>query len=115
MVEPCFESNTAEQVSTDLEDNEGQDLGLKCHDSSKLLWRADNDEELEGPMQEGEGDSESGIEDWDMLQGLKDKGLFIKLMNLVVDGGDDPRDEDWVPEHLRRKKQRQGQSVCYTF
>ena len=51
IVESCFESNTAEQVSADLKDNEDQDLGLKCHDSSKLLWRADN-EELEEPMQE---------------------------------------------------------------
>ena len=60
MVEPCFESNTTEQVSADLEDNEDQDLGLKCHDSSKLLWRADDDEELEEHTQEGEGDLESG-------------------------------------------------------
>jgi len=36
MVEPYFESNIAEQVSADLEDNEDQD-GLKCHDSLKLL------------------------------------------------------------------------------
>ena len=46
---------------------------------------------------------------------LQEKGLFVKLMNLAVDNGDDPRDEDWVPEHLRRKKQRKGPSVCYTF
>jgi len=45
-------------------------------------------------MQQGEGDLESGIEDWDKLQELKDEGLFVKLMILAVDNGDDPRDED---------------------
>ena len=60
MVEPYFESNITEQVSADLEDNE--DFGLKCHDSSKLLWRGDDNEELER-TQEEEADLESGIED----------------------------------------------------
>jgi hypothetical protein len=58
------------------------------------LWRADDEEELEENMQQGEGDLESGIEDWDKLQELKDEGLFVKLMILAVDNGDDPRDED---------------------
>jgi hypothetical protein len=115
VVEPSSESNTAERVGSDLEDDEDQDLGLKCPDSSKLLWRADDDEEE--PMPEGKGDSESGIEDWDTHQELEDKGLYIMLMNLAVDNGDDPRDEDWVPEDLRRKRRRKkkGHSHCYTF
>jgi hypothetical protein len=61
------------------------------------LWRADDEEELEENMQQGEGDLESGIEDWDKLQELKDEGLFVKLMILAVDNGDDPRDEDDDP------------------
>jgi len=58
------------------------------------LWRADDEEELEENMQQGEGELESGIEDWDKLQELKDEGLFVKLMILAVDNGDDPRDKD---------------------
>jgi hypothetical protein len=106
VVEPT--STIQEQLSLDPEDtaeNADEDLGLRCPDSLKPLWRADDDDE--GCMQAGE-ELEDGWE-------LREENLYIKLMTLAIDNGDDPRDEDWVPRGLRRKKQgEKGYFHCNT-
>ena len=39
-------------------------------------------------------DSESETDRWDSQQELGEENLYIKLMSLAIDNGDDPRDED---------------------
>ena len=94
-------SDIPEQPSPEHED-EDEDLGLKCLDSLKPLWRADDEEES---MQEEDlKNGEDEFDEWDGQQELREESLYIKLMTLAIDSGDDPRDEDWVPEGLRRRK-----------
>lgn len=40
---------------------------------------------------------EAGEEEWN------NKGLHVGLMVLAIEIGDDPRDEDWIPQALQRK------------
>ena len=111
VVEPL--SNIQKQQSPDLEDSaksEDDELGLRCPDSLKPLWRVDDDKD---ELMQKDEDSESETDGWDSQQELGEENLYIKLMSLAIDNGDDPRDEDWVPEGLRRKKQeKKGHFYC---
>jgi hypothetical protein len=84
------------------------DVGWDAHvrlDSNKLCWEVDDeqdDSEDEGPS-DGEGDVEDEVieaneDEW------RNDGLHVVLMVLAIEVGDDPRDEDWIPEAVRRKQ-----------
>ena len=80
------------------DDNDKWDTHLKP-DSMKPCW----DEESEGEdigKDEQCKDDDCGMEDMD------NEGFHAKMMALAVEIGDDPRDEDWIPESLRRKHHR---------
>ena len=55
--------------------------------------------------EEEESDSED-VED-EVIEASEDEwksdGLHVALMVLAIEIGDDPRDEDWIPDDLRRK------------
>jgi hypothetical protein len=68
-----------------------------CFDSLKSQWREDDEEEAE--MKD-----EEEFDEWDTQElEFKHPGFYVKLVKLAVENGDDPRDEDWIPEDLRRK------------
>jgi hypothetical protein len=50
------------------------------------------------------------LEEWDDWEVGKD-GFYVNLMRFAIDQGDDPRDEDWIPENLKRKqlKRKKGE------
>jgi hypothetical protein len=50
------------------------------------------------------------LEEWDDWE-VGNDGFYVNLMRLAIDQGDDPRDEDWIPEHLKRKqlKRKKGE------
>ena len=109
VVEPL--SNIQKQQSPDLEDSaesEDDELGLRCPDTLKPLWRADDDKDV---LMQKYKDSESETDGWDSQQELGEENLYIKLMSLAIDNGDDPRDEHCVPKGLRRKKR--GKKVTF--
>ena len=95
-------------VEEDGAETEDDNLGLRCPDSMKPVWRAEEDKD---ELTDDEEDSESDIEGWDDSE--HELKVYTKLMSLAIDNGDDPRDEDWVPAGLRRKKcERKGQFHC---
>ncbi|TFK36171.1 hypothetical protein BDQ12DRAFT_725467 [Crucibulum laeve] len=53
-----------------------------------------------------DSDMEEWDNEWDMDLGCATPGLQAKLILMSVKLGDDPCDEDWVPENLRAKKKR---------
>ena len=107
--EPSPTEATATKPSSDIpaqpnpdHEDEDEDLGLRCLDSLKLLWRADDEEE--STEEEDPKNREDEFDEWDGQQEFGEESLYIKLMTLAIDSGDDPRDDDWVPEGLRRRK-----------
>jgi len=104
------------------------DTGVK-HDSVKTCWDVDSDEEEEedvvsiGVINGGEevdhetlaaaADAEDEAEAQEAAdQEFKNDGLYVAQMILAIDQGDDPRDEDWVPDHLARKRLRRKTRAC---
>ena len=67
-------------------------------DSNKLcLELEDESEDEDDDIDDDEGDVEdelieAGEDMW------RSEGLHIALIVLVIDKGDDPQDEDWIPE-----------------
>jgi hypothetical protein len=96
-------------------DNETPDEGWDAHvkfDSNKPCWELDSEEE----DSEHEEDKEGDVEDEVMEAGesnWRNEGLHVGLMVLAIEIGDDPRDEDWIPDELRRKyKARMAKGKC---
>ena len=81
-------------------------------DSNKLMW---NDEESEDDIQfdsENEEDfldkiveEKPGVN----LRKYRNKGWYVALMQMAIEVGDDPLDEDWVPKKMRKKLQKENQ------
>ena len=65
----------------------------------------DSDEEDVEPSEDLED-----LEEWDKWEVGKD-GFYVNLMRFAIDQGDDPQDEDCIPEHLKRKqlKRKKGE------
>jgi hypothetical protein len=71
---------------------------LRRHpDDIRPRWEGYSDDE------EGEGEFDEGIgassEEW--VKDLSREGFQVKMMRMALDNGDDPHDEDWVPQGLR--------------
>lgn len=75
-------------------------------DSSKPIW----DEEDESSDEQENVSSPDGdigtVEEWGEWNELAQDGLHVNLMKLAIENGDDPRDEDWIPQSLRRKRKK---------
>ena len=97
VVEPTSESDTQRFDPKDAtETNEDEDLGLRCVDSLKPLWREDDDDDDDDMEEELLVTSET-----DDLE--SEEKLYSNLMSFSIDNGDDPtKDGDWG---LRRKEQ----------
>jgi hypothetical protein len=105
-VPPLHSSPTPEPVPESQEsraDDPEEDVNWSPHtrfDSLKVAWDGNKSEDEED-------DTEIGTEEeWGDWNELGQEGLHVMLMKLAMENGDDPRDEDWVPEVLRRKKAR---------
>ena len=90
----------------DVDGQSDNDEGWEAHirlDSNKLCWELEDESEDED---EDIDDDERDVEDEVIVAGedmWRSEGLHIALMVLMIDKGDDPRDEDWIPDRLRRK------------
>jgi len=102
------ETSQSNPAMTDINgqsDNKEPDEGWDAHvklDSNNPCWELDNDEEDSGSEEDEEGNvegevTEAGEDNW------RNEGLHVGLMVLAIEIGDDPRDEDWIPNELRRK------------
>ena len=78
---------------------------LKFDSMKTSIEMEDSDEEDVEPSEDLED-----LEEWDEWEVEKD-GFYVNLMRFAIDQGDDPRDEDWIPEHLKRKqlKRKKGE------
>ena len=100
-------SNPAMADINGQSDNEVPDEGC-AHvkfDSNKPCWELDSDKEESESEEDEEGNvedevTEAGNGDW------RNEGLHVGLMILAIEIGDDPRDEDWIPDELRRKHRK---------
>jgi len=81
-----------------MADAHEQELGFHP-DSTRFCIEDDN----AGIESDSEVEETFDCEDWD------DEELWENMTVLVVNVGDDPLDEDWVPPELKKKKQRTGQ------
>ncbi|KIJ95381.1 hypothetical protein K443DRAFT_108857, partial [Laccaria amethystina LaAM-08-1] len=77
-------------------------------DSNKLCWEVDDEEDKS--EDEGLSESEGDVED-EVVEANDDEwrsdGLHVGLMVLAIEIGDDPRDEDWIPEAVQRRQNSQ--------
>jgi len=75
-------------------------------DSNKPCWRLEDDEEKSDPDEDEPDNNEIGVEA-DVLEAgdedWRNEGLHVSMMVLAIDNGDDPQDEDWIPDKLRKK------------
>lgn len=98
-------SNPAMADINGQSDNKAPDEGWDAHvkfDSNKPCWEFDSDKE----ESESEEDEDGNVEDevTEASEGdWRNEGLHVGLMVLAIEIGDDPRDEDWFPDELRRK------------
>ena len=87
-------------INADIdEQSDNSDEGWNAHirlDTNKLFWGL-NDEEEDSQDEVEDEVIEAGSDEW------KNDGLQVGLMVLAIEIGDDPRDEDWIPDSLRRK------------
>jgi len=99
-------------INRQSDNDEEWDVHIKF-DSNKPCWELDDDEE---DSENGEEDNEGDVED-EVIEASEDnwrnEGLHVGLMVLAIEIGDDPRDEDWIPDNLRRKyKARIAKGNC---
>lgn len=73
-------------------------------DSHEPCWELDDEgEDSEDECTDRDGGYvedeviEAGMDEW------RSNGLHVELMVLAIEIGDDPRDEDWIPDSLRWK------------
>ncbi|KAF9457874.1 hypothetical protein BDZ94DRAFT_1313815 [Collybia nuda] len=94
---------TQNQINPELEDHRDEDCEegpVKSYqDSLKSTWEEEDKGKVEAEI----------IDEEDTEEEFNSDRLYVKLMNLAMENGDDPRDENWIPENLRRrKKQKKG-------
>jgi len=95
--------DAADSAAGDENSDEGWRTGVRL-DSTKPCW--DEDSDTDSDM---ESDNEGSVEDEIMEESdeqWNNEGIHVGLMRLAIDQGDDPRDEDWIPEELKRKRAR---------
>jgi len=80
---------------SDLDSDSAWSPHLKFDSMKTSIAMEDSDEE--------DVESSEGLEEWDEWEVGKD-GFYVNLMRFAIDQGDDPQDEDWIPEHLKRKQ-----------
>ncbi|EDR10094.1 uncharacterized protein LACBIDRAFT_325694 [Laccaria bicolor S238N-H82] len=93
----------------DVDDQSDNDEGWDPHvrlDSNRPCWDSDDEEK--------DSEDEADVED-EVIEagedGWRSESLQVGLMVLAIEIGDDPRDEDWIPEAVRRKhKARMAQA-----
>jgi len=93
--------DAADSAAGDENLDKGWRAGVRL-DSIKPCWDEDSDADTES------GD-EGSVEDEIMEESdeqWNNEGIHVGLMRLAIDQGDDPRDEDWIPEELKRKRAR---------
>jgi len=63
-------------------------------------------------MEEDPKNGEDGFDEWDGQQELGEESLYIKLMTLAIDSGDDPRDEHvlYGPRNIKSQEENQKDS-----
>ena len=102
------------RIHSEIKEQSDNDEGWDAHirlDSNKTCWELDSEE--------NDSEDEGGIED-EVIEAGEDEwrseGLHVALMVLAIDIGDDPRDEDWIPDSLRRKHNaRMARGKIYLF
>jgi hypothetical protein len=86
--------------------DEGWDPHIKL-DSNKPCWELDDEGEDSEDEYTDKDEADSDVED-EAIEADEDEwrneGLHVGLMVLAIEIGDDPRDEDWIPNSLRRKQ-----------
>ena len=99
--------STCPVIHADLDEQSDNDKGWEAHihlDSNKLCWKPDDEDEV---SEEEDSDCEKGDVEDEVIEAGEDdfrtEALHVKLMVLAIEIGDDPRDEDWIPDSLRRK------------
>ncbi|KAG6821832.1 hypothetical protein H0H92_000603, partial [Tricholoma furcatifolium] len=72
-------------------------MGTKF-DSAKPSWELDDDIDAEKEKEEGLIDDDKG---WEFGR----EGLQVKMVLMAIEHEDDPRDEDWMPQPIRKRQQ----------
>jgi len=90
-------------TTDDEDDLEGWNISLRFDGSVRPCWEMVSDD-----SESEDSEVEQLEEDW---SDLHVEGLQAKMMTFAIDCGDDPRDEDWVPANLRRRKREKKGSV----
>ena len=85
-------------------------------DSNKPAWDGDESEDEIGS--ENEEDFLDQLEDANpgVNPGkYRNRCLYVALMRMAIDVGDDPTDEDWVPKKTRKKLRKEKKSPSFSF
>jgi hypothetical protein len=86
-----------DQAQDDPETEAGWEPPIRL-DSAKTSW------EEEDLVEDEEGVDDEMLADED--SGMMSKGLHVSMMIMAIRDGDDPRDEDWIPDKLRQKQRK---------
>ena len=99
-------------IDNDLDDVDDEWIPNVQLDSNKPLWNGE--ESGDDIDSENEEDFLDKIEEERLgvnPRKYRNKGLYVALMRMAIDVGDDPTDEDWVPKKTRKKLQKERKGV----
>ncbi|KAF9469382.1 hypothetical protein BDZ94DRAFT_377280 [Collybia nuda] len=101
---PLHSSPTSESIP------EGRENGARDSDKNSNWFPHTKFDSLKPVRDEDESSDEGGAGDvgtkqkWSERNKLGQEGFHVTMMNTAIENGDDPRDEDWIPENSRRKR-----------
>ena len=85
-------------------------------DSNKVKWNDESgsEDDIESDNEEDFLDKTQEIRPGVNPRIYRNNGLYVSLMRMAINVGDDLMDEDWVPKKTRKKLRKERKSIHFT-
>ena len=112
--EDVIPSSTQPNLNTDSEPDEEWVPNVDF-DSNKVKWddESGSDDDIESDNEEDYLDKTEEERPGVNPRKYRNKGLYVSLMRMAIDVGDDPMDEDWVPKKTKKKFRKEKKSIHF--
>jgi hypothetical protein len=85
-------------------------------DSNKVKWNdeSDSEDDIESDNEEDFLDKTQEVRPGINPRRYRNNGLYVSLMRMAINVGDDLMDEDWVPKKTKKKLRKERKSIHFT-
>ena len=85
-------------------------------DSNKVKWNDESgsEDDIESDNEEDFLDKTQEIKQGVSPRRYRNKGLYISLIRMAINVGDDLMDEDWVPKETKKKLRKERKSIHFS-